>query len=385
MSKSKISFMNHDRHVHIHIFHHSPFSSVYIVQSSFNKRAIEWLHCECMTKMKSLPRLPCNSNIYIYRSPGRIAIRMCEQQTESQMTNKYEWTKSRAFFYYLCLFDIGDGVVCRLVASSSLAPLNLCVLCRVNGKKNESEKKVNDQWLSIRSLIKSSQMCVDRWLSISPLPIEYYNIEIENAQQYKESKTNRWTDEEWKWIKITCYSYSYSYIYICWRSCNSSMLSIPSILVRLLLAAGQRPPKHSTGERVLFFFSLIFITFRRLWLKMKVREQVRFRSLISRVHTRRSKLYFCFTKWNPSSPRHFFHTTKKSSIRCALYATTLGEGEGNESKRNIESGDRKPTRLHRPSKHKNRFPPRISNKQPELNMRTKDKCNFNNQHACSMQ
>lgn len=163
------------------------------------------------------------------------------------------------------------------------------------------------------------------------------------------------------------------------------MLSIPSILVRLLLAAGQRPPKHSTGERVLFFFSLIFITFRRLWLKMKVREQVRFRSLISRVHTRRSKLHFCFTKWNPSSPRHFFHTTKKSSIRCALYATTLGEGEGNESKRNIESGDRKPTRLHRPSKHKNRFPPRISNKQPELNMRTKDKCNFNNQHACSMQ
>lgn len=151
------------------------------------------------------------TQIYIYRSPGRIAIRMCEQQTESQMTKKYEWTKSRAFFYYLCLFVIGDGVVCRLVASSSLAPLNLCVsivLCRVNGKKNESDKKVNDQWLSIRSLIKSSQMCVDRWLSISPLPIEYYNIEIENAQQYKESKTNRY--EEWKWIKITCYSYSYS-------------------------------------------------------------------------------------------------------------------------------------------------------------------------------
>lgn len=211
MSKSKISFMNHDRHVHIHIFHHSLFSSVYIVQSSFNKRAIEWLHCECMTKMKSLPRLPCNSNIYIYRSPGRIAIRMCEQQTESQMTNKYEWTKSRAFFYFVFVCHRRR---CRLssrcfffAGSAEFVCVHLyCVVWMA--RRTKAKKKVNDQWLSIRSLIKSSQMCVDRWLSISPLPIEYYNIEIENAQQYKESKTNRY--EEWKWIKITCYSYSYS-------------------------------------------------------------------------------------------------------------------------------------------------------------------------------
>lgn len=147
MSKSKISFMNHDRHVHIHIFRHSPFSSVYIVQSSFNKRAIEWLHCECMTKMKSLPRLPCNSNIYIYRSPGRIAIRMCEQQTGSQMTKKYEWTKSRAFFF-LFVF-VCHRRRCRLSSRCFFFAGSaefVCVHCIVSCEWQEERKRKKSEW-----------------------------------------------------------------------------------------------------------------------------------------------------------------------------------------------------------------------------------------------